>query len=59
MNVPNLVFHLSKLGYEQQVDEEHCDFKVIINNCKETEFYFRKDALHESKDDKNVKEVSA
>ena len=30
------------MGYEQQSEESYCSFKVVINNCKETELYFKK-----------------
>ena len=34
---------IEECGYKQQEKEAYCNFKIVLNNCRNTTLYFRKD----------------
>ena len=36
-----IISTLDYIGLVRQEKEEHCSFKIVINNCNNTEYYFR------------------
>ena len=42
-DMQNIKEFMKTIGYEINPNmEKHCSFKIEINNCKETSYYFRK-----------------
>ena len=41
MEVTELIKEIEKLGFEQQPKSDFNSFMIVVNNCRETKYYFR------------------
>ena len=41
MNINKIIEMMTELGYELQDGEAYCSFKIVINNCRKKEYYFK------------------